>query len=481
MQPPSATSSPNRWVTLIAVVFAVFMTTLDNTVVNVALPSIQQDLHLGLSGLAWVVNGYVLSFAVLLVTGGRLADTFGRRRLFLGGLGVFTVASLLAGLAPSAAVLIGARVLQGVGAAMMTPPTLAIISHTFPDERERATAIGIWAATTAAAFAIGPVVGGLITEHIHWTWVFFVNLPIGVIGLVVGARFIPESRDPDADRRLDVAGVSLITGALFALTYALIKANDYGWGSPTIVALFATAAAGLAAFVAVERRAPAPMTDLSMFRSREFTVANVLVLVANLATFGVLLYTSLYLQDVVRESPVAAGAALLPWVLMIILLAPLSGRLAARIPANVLIATGMALMGVALLLFAGLGEHSTFLERLPALTVGGIGGALTIGLSNIAISAVPVERSGIASAVHNAFREIGGSFGIAIIGAVFAAAQSRALAGGSTPAHAFVNGYSSGLTVGALIVFGAAVLAFAALTRPARSVLAAGPEPAPAL
>ena len=235
------------------------------------------------------------------------------------------------------------------------------------------------------------------------------------------------------------------------------------------------------AFVAVERRAPAPMIDLSMFRSREFTVANVIVMVANLATFGVLLYTSLYLQDVVHESPVAAGAALLPWVLMIIVLAPLGGRLAARIPANVLVAAGMALMGVALLLFAGLGEHSTFLERLPALTVGGIGGALTIGLSNLAISAVPVERAGVASAVHNAFRETGGSFGIAIIGAVFAAAQSHALAAGSTPAHAFVNGYSSGLTVGAMIVFGAAVLAFTTLRSPARAPLAPAAEPAPAL
>ena len=254
----------------------------------------------------------VLSFAVLLVTGGRLADTFGRRRLFLSGLGVFTLASLLAGLAPSAGVLIGARVLQGVGSAMMTPPTLAIISHSFPEERERATAIGIWAATAAGAFAIGPLVGGLLTEHVHWTWIFFVNLPVGAVGLLVGARFIPESHDPQADGRFDVAGVSLITGALFALTYALINANDYGWGSTTIMALLATAVAGLAAFVAVERRAQAPMIDLSMFRIREFSVANVIIMVANLATFGVLLYTSLYLQEVVGESPVAAAAARLP-------------------------------------------------------------------------------------------------------------------------------------------------------------------------
>jgi EmrB/QacA subfamily drug resistance transporter len=452
-----------KWLTLAAVAFAVFVTTLDNTIVNVALPSIQRDLHLGLSGLAWVVDAYILSFAVLLLTGGRLADSFGRRRLFLAGLSVFTLASLFAGLAPSASALIAARAIQGVGAALMTPSTLAIISHTFTDPRERASAVGIWAATGAGAFAIGPVVGGLLTEHLHWTWVFFVNVPVGVTGLLVGSRVIPESTDPNAAGGVDVPGVALGTAALFALTFALIKANDYGWGSTAIVTLLAGSALGFAAFVAVERRAAAPMIDLSLFRNRAFTTANVVTMVANLATFGVLLYTSLYLQNVVGESPVAAGAALLPWVLMIILLAPLGGRLGELVPANVLIGAGMALVGLALLLFAQLGEHSTFLDRAPALIVGGIGGALTFGVSNVAISAVPVEMAGVASGIHNAFRETGGSFGIAIIGAVFAGAQSHALATGASPARAFVSGYSSGLTVGALIVFAAAALALAAL------------------
>ena len=455
----SSASDRSRWLTLAAVAVGVFMTTLDNTVVNVALPSIQRDLHLSLSGLAWVVNGYVLSFAVLLLTGGRLADTFGRRRLFLGGLAGFIVASVVAGLAPSEGALIAARVLQGAAAALMTPPTLAIISHTFTDERQRSTAIGIWAAVTAAAFAVGPLAGGVITANVHWTWIFFVNVPIGILGLLFGARFIPESRDPQADRRIDFAGVGLISGSLFSLTYALIKANDLGWGSTTILGLLAASAVMLAGFVAVERRVHAPMVDLSVLRSRRFTVANIIVLVFTLATFGVLLYTSLYLQDVVGEGPVAAGAALLPWVAMVIIFAPVVGAIGDRLPVQWLATAGLVLLGIAMLLFAGLGEHSTFLERMPALALGGLGGAMLSGLSNVAIGAVPVEQSGVASGVHNTFRETGGSFGIAIIGAVFATASSHDAASGATPAHAFVSGYSAGLTVGAIIVFAAAGLA----------------------
>src|SRR5215467_12487566 len=313
MQTTSTAPTTRRWFALAAVVFGIFVTTLDNTVVNVALPSIQHDLHLSISGLAWVVNGYVLSFAVLLLMGGRLADLYGRRRLFLGGMTFFTASSLLAGIAPSAGLLIAARVLQGVGAAMMTPPTLPIISDVFPDARERATAVGIWASVGAAAFAVGPVIGGLVTEHINWTWIFFINVPIGVIGLIAGARLIPESRDPGASRSLDLPGVAVGTAALVSLTYALLEANSYGWSSPTIIALLAIAVAGLALFVRIESRAETPMIDLSLFRSATFSGANVVIMVVTLATFGVLLYTSLYLQEVLQFSPVRAGATLLPW------------------------------------------------------------------------------------------------------------------------------------------------------------------------
>jgi EmrB/QacA subfamily drug resistance transporter len=475
MSSPS-TPDPKRWLTLVAVVFAVFMTTLDNTVVNVALPAIQQDLHAGLSGLAWVVNGYVLSFAVLLLTGGRLADSFGRRRAFLSGLAVFTVASVGAGLASSAGLLIAARVVQGAGAALMTPPTLAIISASFSDPRERATAIGIWAATFAAAFSIGPVVGGVIVDHVHWSWVFMVNVPVGVIGLILGARVIPESREPGAERSFDVTGLVTSIVALTSLVYALLRANELGWGSPVIVALLAVAAAGLVAFVLVERRAAAPMIDLSLFRIPAFTGANVLIGVVTLATFGVLFYTSLYLQEVLGFSAVRTGATFLPWVGLIVLLAPLGGKLAERIPVHLLIGAGVALMGVALLLFAGLDEHSTFIDMLPALLIGGLGGSLTTQLSTVVIDAVPVEKAGVASGIHNTFRETGGALGIAIIGAVFASGQTHALAGGATRAHAFVSGYSSGLTLGGLLAIAAAGIAtFALRPRGARMPELAAP------
>jgi EmrB/QacA subfamily drug resistance transporter len=460
-----ASAENRRWWTLAAVVFAVFMTTLDNTVVNVALPSIQHDLHLGLSGLAWVVNGYILSFAVLLLTGGRLADTFGRRRLFLLGLGGFTAASLLAGLAPSAGILIAARVLQGVGAALMTPPTLAIISDVFPDPREQATAVGLWAATGALAFTVGPLIGGLITEQIAWTWVFFVNVPVGIAGMLLGWRVIPESRDPQAERRLDVPGLVVVSLSLFGLTYALLEGGRYGWGSPAILALLAGAAAGLVAFAWVERRSRAPMVDLSLFRNATFTGANVVMAVVNLALFGVLLYTSLYLQEVLDYSPVRAGATLIPWVGVIVLLAPFMGKLSERIPVRWLVSTGVVLIALALVLFSGLGEHATFASMLPALVVGGIGGSLTTPLTAAALGAVRTEQAGVASGIHNTFRETGGAIGVALMGAVFVAAQSSALHGGAGAAHAFVSGYSDALRVGAAVTLGAAIVAIKTLGR----------------
>ena len=449
-----------RGLTLFAVIFAVFMTTLDNTVVNVALPSIQADLHLGLSGLAWVVNAYVLSFAVLLLTGGRLADSFGRRRAFLAGLGGFTAASLLAGLAPSAGVLIAARVLQGAGAALMTPPTLAIIGHAFPDENERGTAIGLWGGAAALAAALGPVIGGLLTQHVGWSWIFYINLPVGIIGLLVGLRYIPESRDPGADRRLDLPGVVLSIGTLLSLTYALIKANDLGWGSPTIVILLTVAAVGLLAFIWTERRARAPMVDLALFHSTTFTGTNVVNLIVTLGTFGVFLYTSLFFQHVLGYSPAAAGAALLPWIGTFLIVSPFTGKLAQRINTRWLITVGLATMGLGLFVLSGLDEHSTLVDLLPGLFLGGLGGALTVPLASVAISAVPADRSGVASGVFNTSREIGGSLGIAIVGAVFLAAQHHATATGASALHAFASGYSRGLAAAALLAaLGAAVAA----------------------
>ena len=263
-----------KWWTLGAVSLGLFMIMLDNTVVNVALPSIERDLGMSLSQLEWVVTGYALTFAAFMLTGGKLADLLGRRLVFVAGLAVFTAASLACGLAGSADMLIGARVVQGIGAAMMNPATLSIITATFPP-RQRGTAIGIWAGVSALALAIGPLVGGLLSEHVDWSWIFFVNVPVGVIAIVAAFLFVDESRDTSRDQRPDVPGLVTSAVGLFALTYALIEANNYGWGSARILGAFALAVVSLVAFVALELRQRRPMLDLTLFRNSTFSGANV--------------------------------------------------------------------------------------------------------------------------------------------------------------------------------------------------------------
>src|SRR5438132_5578942 len=300
-----------KWWTLGAVAFGLFMIMLDNTIVNVALPSIQRDLGIGISELEWVVNGYALTFAVLMLTGGKLADLLGRRRIFIAGLLIFTASSLACGLAGSAGVLIGARVVQGVGSALMNPATLSIITATFPP-RQRGMAIGAWAGGSAMALAIGPLVGGIITEQANWSWVFFINVPVGVLGIIVARLVITESRDESEEQRLDIPGLLVSGGALFALTYALIEANKHGWTSGLILSLFAAAAVGLVAFVVLELRQRAPMLDLSLFKNATFAGANAVMLLVGLAMFGVFLYVSLYVQNILGYSPIQAGATFLP-------------------------------------------------------------------------------------------------------------------------------------------------------------------------
>ena len=463
-----------KWWTLAAVAFGLFMIMLDNTVVNVALPSIQRDLGVGLSELEWIVAGYALTFAALMLTGGKLADLLGRRLVFVAGLAIFTLASLACGLADSGDVLIGARIVQGVGAALMNPATLSIISATFPPH-QRGTAIGIWAGVSALALAIGPLVGGLLTQHIDWSWIFFVNVPVGVIAIVASYLFIDESRDTSAEQRLDLPGLVTSGVGLFALTYALIEANTYGWTSARIVAAFVVAAVSLAAFYVLERRQRLPMLDLSLFRSGTYTGANVVILLVALAMFGVFFYVSLYMQDVLGYSAVQAGAAFLPMTVLIILLAPIAGKTSDRFGSRWLMTAGMALLGVQLLYFSSLGIEESYWSLLPALLTGGVGMALTMTPSAAAaVRAVPVDKSGVGSAVLNAFRQVGGSIGIALMGAIVAGRLSTP----PTP-ESFMDGFSAALVVAALIAFAGSVVA-AVLVRPhevRRDEHAAAPEP----
>ena len=455
-----------KWWTLAAVAFGLFMIMLDNTVVNVALPSIERDLHVSISSLEWVVTAYALTFAALLITGGKLGDLFGRRRLFIVGIAIFTLSSLACGLAPSSGFLIGARAVQGIGAALMNPASLSIITATFPP-RERGQAIGIWAGVSAMALAIGPLIGGLIVDNINWNWIFFINVPVGVAGIVVSRLVIKESRDTSHEQSIDLPGLITSSAGLFALTYGLIEGNRHGWTSPEIVGLFSAAAVLLVAFVLLERYQRLPMLDLSLFRNGSFVGANLVAMLVSLGMFGVFFFVSLYIQNILGWTPTQAGASFLPMTILIILIAPIAGRLSDRVGSRWLMGAGMTLVSISLLLYQRVGLHSTFWTLLPAMLLGGIGMAMTMSpMTAAAMGSVPVDKAGVGSGVLNSFRQLGGSLGIAVMGAILA---SYVTASSLSPLRAqqFVNGLHAALLVAAGITFAAAVLAVALVrTRP---------------
>jgi EmrB/QacA subfamily drug resistance transporter len=446
-----------KWWTLGAVAFGLFMIMLDNTIVNVALPSIQRDLHIGISELEWVFNGYALTFGVLMLTGGKLADLMGRRSIFIAGLVIFTVASLFCGLATSAGWLIGARVVQGVGSALMNPATLSIITATFPP-RQRGMAIGIWAGVSAMALAIGPLAGGLITQHLNWNWIFFINVPIGILAILVTRIVVDESRDTSAEQRLDLPGLLSSGIALFALTYGLIEANTYGWTSGRILGLFTLAAIGLLVFIVLEMRQRAPMLDLSLFKNGTFAGANTVMLLVGLAMFGVFFYNSLFIQNILGYSAVQTGASFLPMTVLIILVAPFAGKYSDRVGSRWLMGFGMLLLAASLFIFSRLDEASTFWNILPGLLVGGFGMALVMTPTTAAaMGSVPVDKAGVGSAVLNSGRQVGGALGIAVMGAIIAEAVT-APPGTPESITQFVTGYQHALTVAALIALAGAVL-----------------------
>jgi EmrB/QacA subfamily drug resistance transporter len=449
-----------KWITLGAVSFGLFMIMLDNTVVNVALPTMEKDLHVTLASLEWVVIAYALTFASLLITGGKLADMYGRRRIFVLGLAIFTLSSLACGLAPSAGFLIGARAVQGVGAALMNPATLSIIVATFPP-KQRGQAIGIWAGVSALALAIGPLGGGLIVENLNWNWIFFVNVPVGILAIVVSQFAITESRDTSHEQSIDLPGLVTSIGFLFSLSYALVEGNSHGWSSPEILGLFVAAAVLLVAFIVVEHRQRLAMLDLSLFRIGAFTGANVVAMLVSLSMFGVFFFVSLYIQNILGYSATQAGAAFLPMVTLIILVAPIAGRLSDRIGSRWLMGGGMTLVGCSLLLYERVTVNSDFWTLLPAMILGGVGMAMTMSpMTSAAMGAVPVDKAGVGSGVLNSFRQVGGSLGIALMGAIVASYLPVGAAPHSPEvAQGYVNGLHAGFAVGAAITFAAAIVA----------------------
>ena len=439
-----------RWWTLAAMCFALFMIMLDNTVVNVALPSIQRDLHASLSGLQWTVNAYTLVFGVLLVTGGRLGDIFGRRRVFLLGVLVFAASSAFIGFSQSQAWLVGGRAIQGVGAAFMMPATLSIITNAFPPH-ERGKAIGTWAGVSGLALAIGPVLGGVLVEHVSWQSIFFINLPVAAGALAVTLFATPESRDESVTRRVDVAGIVTITTGLTALTLALVDANQWGWGSPRVLGLFALAAAGLAAFAAVERRAAAPMVDFDFFRSRTFLGANIVAFTVMFAMLSMFFFLTLYMQNVLGFSPLEAGLRFLPTTLMVIVVAPIAGRLSDRIGPRPLMTAGLALVATSLLWQSFLTVGSGYGFLIGGFVVMGIGIALVMSpMSAAAMNAVDQSKAGVASGILSMSRMVGGTLGIAVLGAFI---------GRRGPAE-FVQSLGDGLMIGAAVAAAGAIAAW---------------------
>jgi EmrB/QacA subfamily drug resistance transporter len=460
---------------LLAVALATFMTYLDNNIVNVAIPAIQRDLGLSTSGLEWVVSGYILAFAGLLLAGGRFADAYGRRRLFLIGLAVFTAASFAAGLAGSVEVLIAARVVQGVGAALVTPTTLAIISHAYPNPRERTAAVGIWAGVGGLALAVGPLLGGLLSQHASWPWIFEINVPIGLATMALGAWAISESRDAER-KRLDAPGLVVSTVALTTLTWALIEGGGRGWTSPSILAAFAVAALGGIAFVAIEQHAAEPMVAVSLFRERVFSGGIAALMLWAFGLFGIYFFTSLYLQNVLGFSPTEAGLAFLPMALCLVAGSVLSERVARTVGAHRSVTAGMVLMAVGIAGTALLGANAGYGELMRTFIVIGIGGGLTTPLTATVLGVMPPAQAGVASGLFNASRELAGLLGITVIGAILTARQSSALRAGSVPLDAFLSGYRLGLVVSAGLVALGAVASWLAL----RGTRQPAPVPEPA-
>jgi EmrB/QacA subfamily drug resistance transporter len=431
-----------RWWTLAAMCFALFMIMLDNTVVNVALPSIKKDLDASLATLTWTVSAYTLSLGVLLITGGRLGDIFGRRKVFLLGVVLFAASSAFIGFSQTDAWLIAGRVVQGAGAALMMPATLSIITNTFPPH-ERGKALGTWAGVSGLALAIGPVVGGYLVEYVSWQSIFFLNLPVAAGALAITLFATHESRDETVLPKLDLAGIAAISIGLGALTLALVEAHTWVWGSATNVGLFAVAAIGLATFARVERRVSVPMVDFDYFRSRTFLGASLVAFIVSFAMLAMFFFIAIYLQDIEHYTPLQAGLRFLPTTLMVILVAPLSGRLADRIGPRPLMTGGLLLVAISLFWQSFLSVDSGFAFLAPGFVLMGTGMGLVMPpMSAAAMNAVDRTKAGVAGGILSMSRMIGGTLGVAVLGAFISDEREPA---------AFVASLGNGLLIGAIV------------------------------
>ncbi|MFI1415146.1 DHA2 family efflux MFS transporter permease subunit [Streptomyces sp. NPDC020707] len=448
---PAARRDTATWALIIASA-AGFMAALDNLVVTTALPSIRADLGGGLGDLEWTVSAYTLTFAVLLMLGAALGDRFGRRLLFTVGLGIFTVASAGAALAPGMEALIAARAVQGLGAAIMMPLTLTLLSAAVAPER-RGFAFGVWGAVNGLAVAAGPLIGGTLTEHISWQWIFWINVPLGAVLLPLAVLRLNESRGPYP--RLDLLGTAFVSLGMFGIVYALIRGNSDGWSSAAVLAGLIGGTALIAVFIAYERRTANPMLPMRLFRSRAFSAVNAASLFMFVGMFGSIFLLSQFLQDVGGYSPMEAGVRMLPWTAMPMIAAPIAGALSDRFGGQPVVVTGLVFQatGVALLALV-VSTDVSYPQLVPSLVISGLGmGFFFAPTANLVMSSVRPEEQGIASGANNALREVGGALGVATMSAVFSAQ------GGYLSAQQFVDGLTPALWVGTLAVLLAAVAA----------------------
>lgn len=424
-EPVPIQKSRRRWLVLAVLCVGLFMLLLDGTIVNIAIPSILKAFTASFSGVEWVMNAYLLVFAVLLITTGRFGDLYGRRLIFVMGLALFSLSSLACGLAPSIGFLIGFRALQGLGGAMMMPNTLSIIANVFPPE-ERGKAMGFWGAVSGFSLAVGPSLGGVLVDGASWRWIFFINVPIGIILLGAALKYVPESTDPSSVRQIDYPGVAVLTGSLFCLTFALIEGQKYGWTSGLILGLFAATVVGLVVFVFIQRRQLQPLMELSLFRNRTYSVTNGVGLILSFAMMGVFFLLPVFLQAILGYSAIKAGLVMTPLAAVVIISSPSSGTLSDRIGPKWLMFSGMlvAAAGFYLTMRAMVVDASWTSLVLPFAVSGfGIGMVMPV-MTSAVMGSVPVEKAGQASGVISSVRQIGSVLGIAVMGAVL---QNRAV------------------------------------------------------